>query len=649
MKKISSFLISLSLIVSNNYACAQEDQLIEIIQNGVRYNTTIHDFCSQYEESGYSFLDKTTMGSNITFISLNCVLIGGAAFTLGTAIHRYRRSLINYWDNLNTSSEIMEIAEILPPTMPQVYIEHLQTIDDILSADLSAPSTRNAKGWLKFPIYGVFKKKENSWFDHLTCYQFKRGMKEYLYGYLYKNGDYSVEISCHFDIRRPEEVNTGNLYKINTIFKNYTKGIKKNPSFSPRYDLNEHTSSDLENGGYVPAHPYLNLESCSNVHLPDVQSFLESFIKERNFSQSHFPLGIRDDNPFTALLTLLETDDRVKFSLSGDKYNNRDKKPNTHLYFLFPTYPENKKDKEAYSIILHIMQRGKEYLTYEGIIPRGPLYLDTEEESDSLHFTLAKTKGDGDCGFSAIGTTREKSLKLLKGAKSNPFIRNLVAPEIFRALKDETLPETLKPTFKEINDQYQRLINEETRLARLYSSELGCEEGAVKNLDELLNDDNLSKKNRKTIVKLKRQFEDISRKILALAGSEDIYLKYIKSFKTSGVDGSGWLTHTPNESMERPIGTNGLYDAIAYLHGINLYIWQVPENETQAKLIHWHEDEKNYSYAHVLHNGRDHYDTLKCHEKIQRGEELVINPESSQLQPIKNEIRQRKVKGKEER
>ncbi len=40
MKKISSLLISLSLIISNNSACAQ-DQLIEIIQNGVRYTTRI--------------------------------------------------------------------------------------------------------------------------------------------------------------------------------------------------------------------------------------------------------------------------------------------------------------------------------------------------------------------------------------------------------------------------------------------------------------------------------------------------------------------------------------------------------------------------------------------------------------------------------
>ncbi|WP_032113707.1 hypothetical protein [Candidatus Paracaedibacter symbiosus] len=170
---------------------------------------------------------------------------------------------------------------------------------------------------------------------------------------------------------------------------------------------------------------------------------MDSFLRERNFLEGHFPLGIIENNPFKSILRLLETDDRVKASLSGEEYNHTYKEPITHLYFLFPTHLEATNDKATYSIALHIMQRGKEYLTYEGIIPEGPLFLDPQEESDSLHFTLKKTRGDGDCGFSAIGTTRQKSLKLLKGAGDNLVVRKLVAPEIVRALRYENLPEKI--------------------------------------------------------------------------------------------------------------------------------------------------------------------------------------------------------------
>ncbi|MBW8308580.1 MAG: hypothetical protein K0M45_02890 [Candidatus Paracaedibacteraceae bacterium] len=218
-----------------------------------------------------------------------------------------------------------------------------------------------------------------------------------------------------------------------------------------------------------------------------------------------------------------------------------------------------------------------------------------------------------------------------------------MAPEILRALREENLPKEIVLHFKELNDKYQSLIKEELSLAQLYSKELGYGEGKVENLDELLDDESLSEATRNTIVIFQDRLKANIEETLIHARSKEIYLSYTKSFKTRGTAGSGWLTHTPNQDIEATIGATGLYDAIAYLHGINLYIWQVPAGDTVAKLIHWYENKKNNRSAHVLHNGWDHYDMLNCHEEMLQVEELTTQ-ESPQPHVEKSTIEQRREK-----
>ncbi|MBW8308581.1 MAG: hypothetical protein K0M45_02895 [Candidatus Paracaedibacteraceae bacterium] len=397
MKKLTLLLISFLFILLNNFAYTQDSEYIEIIQNGLRYNTTIEDSCAQYEESGYSFLDKTTMASNITFVSLNVILISGAAFTLGAAIHKYRQVLINYWANLNTSSKSMGLSEILPSTMPQSYLDHLQTIDDILSCNFYTESINNPKRWLKFPIYGAFKKEETSWRDCICRNSSKRKGREYLYGYLYRKGNYSVEIKCHFDIKKPSEVNTKNFYRINTFFKNYTKGIRRDPEFSPLQetyikdglnngsDGGDNGADDLEKGlggldngsdevdnGYtnrIPPHPHLNIKNIFNSYLPDVKNFLDNFLNKENFHDPQLPLGLIKDNPYHNILKLLKKDESINYTLIGETYDSTYKKPTTHLYCLFPTYPKNASNEKGYNIVLHLTRRGEAYLICAGTLP----------------------------------------------------------------------------------------------------------------------------------------------------------------------------------------------------------------------------------------------------------------------------------------
>ncbi len=656
MKRISVLLASISLIVANNYAWTQESDYIEVIQNGIRYNTTVENFCARYtqsqsEDEGWSVLDATTTLNNLTFITLNPLLIGGSLFTLGAVAYKYRRLILNYWHNLNTSSEAMEVEEILPATMPRLYRDHLQAIDDILSAGLSTNRTSNLPSWSKFPIYGIFNTKENSWLNYILCGKFVKVPEEYLYGYLYTTDSYQAEMECHFHIIDPIKLNTSNFYKVNTFFKNYTKGRKQDPQFSPSRGFQETTKkvvgnfSDLEMGKYIAAHSHLNMENFNNLNIEDAQEFLDNFLDKKNFSHSYPLQWGEDNNPFRALLELSKKDDRVKVTLI--KEINDKSELITHLYFLFPTYPETITEKESFSIVLHIIQRGAENFTYKGFIPKGPIYLKRKENSDSLHFTLRKISGDGDCGFHAIGSTRKQSLKLLKRVAKDSSIRALVAPEIFRSLRDGSLPETLNPAFNELEDEYNLVMEDENSLTGSLARELGYKEGRFPSLDELLNIHEFSLEKSDAIATIKARYADLFKRILDRANEEEIYLKYIKHFKTSRIDGSGWLTHAPNESIEATIGTTGLYDAIASLRGSNLYIWQTTGDQSHLKLIHWYENKNNNCYAHVLHNGRDHYDKLECYKKMETRDKL-INPQESHLPHLESKVIKRKRKIKQE-
>ncbi|WP_032113703.1 hypothetical protein [Candidatus Paracaedibacter symbiosus] len=82
---------------------------------------------------------------------------------------------------------------------------------------------------------------------------------------------------------------------------------------------------------------------------------MDNFLKEGNFSQAHFPLIVIEDNPFTALLKLLEENGYLQIALVGDNPNEKIRTHSTHLYFLFPTYRGTTSDKETYSIVLHII------------------------------------------------------------------------------------------------------------------------------------------------------------------------------------------------------------------------------------------------------------------------------------------------------
>ncbi|WP_010303114.1 hypothetical protein [Candidatus Odyssella thessalonicensis] len=650
MNRISVLLVSICSLVTNNYAWTQQNDYIEVIQNGVKYNTTVESFCAQYTQSeneDWSVLDVTTTLNNLTFITLNPLLISGSLFTLGAAVYKYRRLILNYWYNLNTSSETMEVEEILPATMPGLYRDYLQAIDDILSTGFPTHRKSNLSDWWKFPIYGRFNTKRNSWLSYILCNKLVKSSEDYLYGYLYINDSYQVEMKCHFHIINPEKINTNNFYKINTFFKNYTRGLKVDPKFSPSRGLQETTrkiegnSSDLEMGKYIAAHPHLNIEKFNTLDIEEAQKFLDSFLDKNNFSQSYpFQWG-KDNNPFRALLELSKTDDRVK--VSWVKEINDKSELLTHLYFLFPTHPETLTDKESFSIVLHITQRDAEGFIYKGFIPKGTIYLKGEENSGPLHFTLRKVSGDGDCGFHAINSTRKQSLKLLMEVAHDSSIRALVAPEIFRALRDGSLPEILEPAFKELENDYNLVMEDEKSLAGSLTSELGDNKGGLQSLDELLNSYELSTEQLNAITAIKARYADLCRRILERAGEKKIYLKYIKHFKTSGINGSGWLTHTPNKSIEATIGTTGLYDAIASLHGSNLYVWQTTEDPSYLKLIHWYENENNTDDAHVLHNGEDHYDKLECYEKIKMRDNL-LNPQESHRQHLKGKVRKRKIK-----
>lgn len=534
------------------------------------------------------------------------------------------------------------IEEVLSSTMDASYLENLKAIDDVLSEDALYGNRVIETAWKKLPIFGYINSNLSSWMDYLNCNKCRK-LKDnnYLYGYYYENGDYLIEIKRHFCVKPPNEITELNdFYQINPVFKKYGKGIKENPEYSPL--LPTPIGKDEESAKLFPAHPHVKNQNLlkENIHIPDVKAFLEDFLKNGNFLKKHFSSRCLVDNPFNTFLELRERDlklpegeHKIQLTLVGEQSSEKNKTPSTHLYFLFPTVSQGKEKEERYKTLLHITKLGKEYIVYKGVIPGG---IDPSTEEQILHLYLTKIKGDGDCGFGAIETTRPESLKLLRNAADTLYIRELVAPEIVKSLIDGTLPKEVKAMFSELESQYARVLEDEKKAVIAIFERLGFKEGEIKSLDELLLEKEISKKEKTRLRKIKQNISKVLKDMQQHAQRRDVYLGFLENFKSSGPDDRGWLTHSPNIKEEK---NTGLYDAIAYLNKLNLYIWQLSEGQTQLALIHRFEGEKDYDNAHILHNGRDHYDRLKCREHEAKKSQVNSEKESKKTD---KKIRQRR-------
>jgi hypothetical protein len=595
IKKLTIFSTCFVTLMSQYAAStAINDENIEYIINGTRHNSTLADFCNNYcisdqsTDAEASWLDYTGAVSNVTFIAFNCTALAGTAFTL----YKYRHFMFHKKPAL-LSSESMEIKEILPLTMPENYRTILTEIDEVLSTE-ALEASKDSK-WKKFPIYGQFREEESSYVDRLTINWFKGKPRELLYGYVYENGPYTIEIKYHFNIKSPHRINKKNFYQINPIFKNITRSVKEDPKFTPSTQK-ENVEGDVEMG-VIPAHPNIN----SSTFLYDPQQaieFLEQFLKSGRFFKSHFPSRLLTHNPFKSIITELQEEES---QLEAFYVKEEEESALEHLYILFPTYVEDQKDKEEYKIILHMV---KEHY-YEGSIPkRSHLFLG--RPSTRLQFTKL-SMSDDEGAFNALDIKRRPALKLLKQNIDNIEIRKILAPEIFRNLIKGNLPEEMSSNFSNVYAHYKSILKQQNKAVSKIYGELSISKKNRKGIEDLLNNRELSEEQRETLEKLKNDFSTTRNAMLKGAERREICLAYLKAFKS----GERPISHSASHEVQDGIPATGLYDAIAFLKNINLYIWQSPDNSTSLQLIHWFEPLKAAYDKHILYADNNRYHPLE--------------------------------------
>jgi hypothetical protein len=435
------------------------------------------------------------------------------------------------------------------------------------------------------PIYGPFPHSKKGWMDSLTGWWRSNAADQYLYGYAYEKGDYLIEITRLFSRKELQELSLSDFHKINPKFQHYKKGIYKEPRYisyassleeskiveaDPEAELNSRASTsakrkkpavskekDLEEGNLSAVHPHITKKRRAQTeeNLLAVDEFMNTFLQESNLLNEATPYYNRIHNPFTKAIEDLQDSTDVKAVLTSLLPTFNPTLFETHLYLLFS--PELMQ-QENYEIALHITRLTRGKPIYQAKVPIDS-FLFQEGENPSLSFTSVPVKGDGDCGFSVMGITRKKGISQLENAAEDDQVREMVAPEIVRSFFDGTYTDELAPFLGNI------LIGEEGDYSKL----------------------------------------------LPAALQKEVYQAYVKAFKKAGRGTKGWLTHSPNNTYgaEEGIGDTGLYDALAYLNGYNLYIWQNTLSN-QLGLIHSFEANQGFKAMHILHTQGNHYDRL---------------------------------------
>ena len=584
--KIKPYLAALSMATLLNPAQASFTgaEICDCLYNDEVITRQLSALCTNFTAAtGDPSCDYISRISDLSIISGNIVVLT----TAGLAVYKYRKNISQAWKSHNTSSEEMDIAEVLPATMEQKYFSILKAIDEALSPDLSEGSKEDLEGqWRKAPIYGAFPHSKKGWIDSLTGWWPKNTPTEYLYGYAYEKGDYLVKITRFFSRKDLPDLSLRDFHKINPKFQHYKKGIYKEPRYisyapsleenknaetEPEGELNSRASTsakrkkpgiseekDLEEGARSTVHPHItqNIRDQTKENLSEVDEFMNIFFEEGDLLKEAVPYYNRLHNPFIKVIEDLHNSMNIEAILTPLLPTFNPTLSETHLYLIFPTAPVLQ--QKNYDIALHITRLTKGEPLYQTKVPINSL-LFQEGENSILSFNKKRVKGNGDCGFSAMETTRKEGIEQLENAVGNKHIREMVAPEIIRSFFDGTYTDELAPFLGNIP------IGEE---------------------------------------------EDY-RTLLRSATKKKVYHAYVNAFKKAGRGTKGWLTHSPNNThgAEEGIRDTGLYDALAYLNGYNLYIWQNTLSN-HLDLIHSFEDNSDFKAMHILHTQGNHYDQL---------------------------------------
>ncbi|ACP21116.1 hypothetical protein Aasi_1894 [Candidatus Amoebophilus asiaticus 5a2] len=225
-------------------------------------------------------------------------------------------------------------------------------------------------------------------------------------------------------------------------------------------------------------------------------------------------------------------------------------------------------------------------------------------EGEEILFEEVKIAADNDCALHCLGLSRQEAMQLLLAKSPNDKIRNMVADEIFEALREGTIPQQMRDqAYNELRKRYFAVYTEIGTLVSRANNELKVAGQAAQQLLSVYPiEDSI------TLTSLKQKMEaldDVEKEILTYASNEETFKKFVKFHV--GKTGT-WLTYIRGTREETR--TTSL-DAIAQLKGIKLTIWIKDEQDQNLRIVHTFNEEGNNQIDMLHVTGLTHFNLLK--------------------------------------
>ncbi|WP_032113170.1 hypothetical protein [Candidatus Paracaedibacter symbiosus] len=232
---------------------------------------------------------------------------------------------------------------------------------------------------------------------------------------------------------------------------------------------------------------------------------------------------------------------------------------------------------------------------------------------------VQEVKGDGNCGYSALKTTREEVAQKLLEQVADPNIRHILGVEIEDNF--DLLPPPLKTTtYRDLQKRQQALDVQKQEKIKKLNDALRRPEGDRWSQDKLLKEYFTSQESLKenvialmqSLIELTLQEEKLMQEKQEFCCHEDTLRLYIQHYIRPSAEEYAnqyypelnWLTFSPQfDHGYYRLGTVG---ALARVLGCNVAVWN-SENLSLAHEYYWN---PNASTIHLLFNGRNHFDRL---------------------------------------
>lgn len=223
-------------------------------------------------------------------------------------------------------------------------------------------------------------------------------------------------------------------------------------------------------------------------------------------------------------------------------------------------------------------------------------------DGEEVNFDELEVSGDGNCGFTALGTNREEVVKLFLGCAENIELRSFIADEVRELLIQNINHRIHTEITRKVCCEIISLQMELDAQVRAANDSLESSVSQFKriNLDGLLellanSEEANSPIELAKLPELQLRLQDLNDEIVALCSSRDIFERYI----TIGLGGQEWLGYRSAQLFAR-------------LKHYSLYVFCRTDSSNQLALKAKEVAENPRNVFYILHTNRfTHYNLLK--------------------------------------